>query len=120
MKLWKDLNTETGTNIINNSDIICTFGLSMGETDKMWWSILVEWLSLKEEHRLILYCRDDNYTEVNPRVIMTKKDKVLNDFLYSSGAEQDICNSVKNKIIIFFNKDIFNFQFLKRDEDNVE
>lgn len=41
--------------IIDNSTIICIFGMSIGLTDTYWWEIIVEWLHANSLHQLIYY-----------------------------------------------------------------
>ncbi len=47
--------TEKAVEIINKSHIICVFGMSIGNTDKMWWEALVEWLVSNEYNKLIIF-----------------------------------------------------------------
>lgn len=44
--------------IINNSDVIYTYGISYGETDKMWWGVIKEWLKKDSKHKLIVFIKD--------------------------------------------------------------
>lgn len=45
---------ETAKAIIDNSKYICLFGLSIGDTDRMWWSYIIEWLKRGSDNRLVL------------------------------------------------------------------
>ena len=47
--------TERAFDIINKSRIICVFGMSIGNTDKMWWEALVEWLASNENNKLVIF-----------------------------------------------------------------
>lgn len=42
-------------NIINSSTIIYIYGMSIGDTDKMWWERICSWLSSSSNHHLIVH-----------------------------------------------------------------
>lgn len=42
-------------NTVNESDVICVFGFSMGETDKTWVDLLINWLQQNPEHQLVVF-----------------------------------------------------------------
>jgi len=41
--------------IIDNSNIICVFGMAIGETDKTWWNYIYNWLKTNNYRHLILF-----------------------------------------------------------------
>ena len=41
--------------ILDNSSIICIYGMSIGLTDTFWWNVIVEWLHADSLHQLIYY-----------------------------------------------------------------
>lgn len=41
-------------NIINESNIIYIYGMSIGTTDRLWWERICRWLELNEQHHLII------------------------------------------------------------------
>lgn len=42
-------------NLINNSTIIYVYGMSVGDTDRIWWSRICDWLSHSPERQLIIH-----------------------------------------------------------------
>jgi hypothetical protein len=40
--------------MINESDTVVLFGLSLGATDQLWWDYLLDYIRYKPEHRLCL------------------------------------------------------------------
>lgn len=50
--------------IISRSDMIAIYGVSYGDTDKLWWEEIVNWLRKKPENKLIAFIRD----QANPFV----------------------------------------------------
>lgn len=60
-------------NIIENSDVICTFGLSFGESDLTWRNAIIEWLEKATNHCLVYF----DYKNINNREIRFVNDKIL-------------------------------------------
>lgn len=49
-------NTDTKSkNLLDGSQIIYIYGMSIGETDKLWWERVCEWLGSKHNRHLIIY-----------------------------------------------------------------
>ena len=46
---------ETGVEMIWESDVIVLYGVSLGETDKVWWQIIYQWLLENSDRHLIIY-----------------------------------------------------------------
>lgn len=46
--------TEQAEQIIDGSQIICIFGMSLGITDKRWWEKIVTWMTADNNRKLIL------------------------------------------------------------------
>lgn len=47
--------TEHVQSVIEASHIICIFGMSIGNTDKMWWEEIVRWLNKSENNKLVIF-----------------------------------------------------------------
>lgn len=45
-------------NVIAKSNIIIIYGVSYGDTDKLWWEEIVKWLKQDSAHKLIAFIRD--------------------------------------------------------------
>ena len=45
---------EAAEALIRQSKLIVIFGMSMGETDRTWWQIIANWLTLNADNRLIV------------------------------------------------------------------
>lgn len=43
---------------ISNSDIIAIYGVSYGDTDKLWWKEIANWLKKNSQHKLVAFMRD--------------------------------------------------------------
>lgn len=51
---------EKALNIIEDSDIVCTFGLSLGDTDLFYWEQLACWLEKRSNRILIIYNKQND------------------------------------------------------------
>lgn len=40
--------------MIDSSDIICAYGMSVSSADERWWRIIIKWLLSDKQHRLII------------------------------------------------------------------
>ena len=47
------------TKLIQESTIICIYGMSLGATDQKWWELLLEWLQADENRHLIILKHED-------------------------------------------------------------
>lgn len=46
---------EKCTQLLNGSDLICVYGMSIGKTDTIWWQRICTWLKQKSDARAIIY-----------------------------------------------------------------
>lgn len=45
--------------VVSNSDIIAIYGVSFGDTDRLWWEAIVDWLKQDPAHKLVAFVRDE-------------------------------------------------------------
>lgn len=62
---------------ILNSSIICVYGMSLGETDRKWWDIILTWLSQNEERHLVIFVFDREYSLSTPFARIEKEDRII-------------------------------------------
>lgn len=92
---------------INNSNIICTYGMSIGETDKKWWAKIADWLLNDPKRILILLAHCKDYTPRFPH----KQDQIIRPiterFLSFSQLSASDKDKIGNRIYVGVNNDIF-------------
>jgi len=95
--------------LIDSSNIIITFGLSIGLTDKYWWNYIINWLNKNIERQFILFIYDDkmdstlNQTKLN--TMLNADNKLFSVLDNKLQAEYKAC---KNRIhFIIEPKDMF-------------
>ena len=97
--------------MIESSSIICTYGFSMGESDKMWIDLIVEWLKKDTNHHLVVFKYDTTiYNRCVYDEIMEVEDEKKNDLMRYLGSNN---SDLERQIHIPVGYDIFNFQFKK-------
>lgn len=101
---------EKAKQIIDNSKFVCLFGLSIGDTDGMWWSYIVEWLKRDNDNRLVLFINKNTIIQLSGQEKIRFRDSNRAMMLQRSRCEvSETMEQVQDKIIIVPNSKIFNF-----------
>lgn len=104
--------------VIDQSNIICVYGMSIGETDKDWWDYISNWLSRNTSRALVILKHDDEYDERFTFVQQEMMDEVLETFLSYSTLDDTVKEKITDRIYIDFNHDIFQMGLCKNQ--NIE
>lgn len=106
---------EKAKSIISESDVICTYGFSMGESDRVWINALIDWLTADENHHLVVYQYDKTeYKQYNYDEIMDVEDEKKEALIEKLGVAD---KNIEDQIHIPIGNDIFNFDFNLNDAD---
>lgn len=108
-----------GAEIIKSSNIICVYGMSLGETDRNWWDRIINWLYADPTRQLVLFLRDRNYSTSSQIAFMDKEDEIVEKLSQFSTNESIAVEDLLPRIHIAVNKNIFQMNFL-RDNDESE
>ena len=113
-----DYNDTRAKQLINKSDIICIFGMSIGETDKSWWNCIFKWLTSDISHNLVLFYYDKEIDETNPRTKIDCRKDIKNIFFSMVDNIQSNSNTqCENRIHIPLNDtDMFKIDLLFKDK----
>ena len=100
--------------IIDASHIICIFGMSIGNTDKMWWQKIMYWLSSNEANKLIIFVKgyNEKLRKKIPSSTIRLSDKLKTEITNQGNLKTDSASSlekIKDRIMISYNSDIFTF-----------
>lgn len=92
---------------LESADLICLFGLSIGDTDKKWWEILGE--KIKEKCKLIMF--EYNPTKkFNGNQGPARKDAVeavKDKFLSKTSLDEGLKGKARNNIYVGYNVEMF-------------
>lgn len=102
---------ENAIDIINKSHIICVFGMSIGNTDKMWWEELIKWLGSNENNKLVIYWKgfEEALKKRLPATMIRLNEKLRSE-IYQKGKGQNdekYYLKIKDRIMISYNSSIF-------------
>ncbi len=104
---------EKAKDIINKSHIICIFGMSLGNTDKIWWEELVTWLMTNANNKLLIFWKDSE--EILKKKLPSKLIRLNNQMkkmIFEKGKGkygEDAFEKIQNRIMVSYNANIFNF-----------
>lgn len=102
---------------IDNSNIICTYGMSIGETDKKWWTKLARWLLGNERRILIILVHSKDY---NPR-FPHKQDQIIrpitDKFLSFSNLTDSDKEKIRDRIYVGVNNDVFAMKLYPAEDE---
>ena len=109
--------TSKTKDIIYKSNIICVFGMSIGDTDKMWWEELVNWLIASNLRKLIIFWKgnESEFKRPIPTQVILLKNSIMRRFLdLGKGVHSDAeLKAIEKQIMVIFNSKIFSFPRVK-------
>lgn len=108
---------EKAKEIIDKSKYVCLFGLSIGNTDGMWWSYIIEWLKRDKDNRLVLFINKNTNVQLSGQEKIRFRDSNREMMLERSRCEDsETLKTVQDKIIIVPNSKIFNLENIMLEE----
>lgn len=96
---------------IMNSDLICVYGMSLGETDKIWWQTICNRLG-NSNARLIIFIVQDKIPPLREYLAGIYKDNTVDKILSYSNFTKESKEKIRNRIFVSINSDMFNIKHL--------
>lgn len=113
-KLLRQGNDKKAINIINKSDVICVYGMSLGATDKIWWDLLLRWLYNRSDRQLIIFIYDESFSTSTQFGPLEKENEIIDRLSgYNSHQEIDV-EKLRSRIHIVIHKNIFNMKIMQK------
>lgn len=106
--------------LINNSHIICIYGMSIGATDKKWWDLILNWLVNDDKRRLVILKYDAEYDIRFPNKQRKFTNNIVNLFLSYSKLSDEKKGLIKSRIYVAGNHNIFSMNLKKTDNIDIE
>jgi len=74
-------NTEKNAKkLIDTSNVICVYGMSLGVTDKSWWVYINNWLKADTSRHLVIFFYNNELDATKLHTLDTHKNKVLDTY----------------------------------------
>lgn len=95
---------------IRESDIICTYGMSIGETDSLWWNEILALLFENKKFNLIIHQWNPACEENLSLDIFSTTTDCRNKFVVNAKSQINTKRSLTDRIHVAINKDPFNIK----------
>lgn len=92
---------------INQSNIICIFGMSLGKTDMTWWINIGNWLKANNQRHLLIYVVDDNFRPYIVDDYFKIEEEIENRFFDYSNFNDKEKDALRKQIHILVNENLF-------------
>ena len=100
--------------LVNSSDLICIFGMSIGETDKIWWQLVIKIL-LESNARLIIFSVFGQIVRRRSYQLQDEKDAMVDKLMSFSQLNQTQKDTIRDRIFVCFNSEMFNVKRILQD-----
>lgn len=101
------------TNAIKESQLICIYGMSIGETDKKWWELIINWLHESANRRLLILKHDRDVEKGVLHKYSRAERDLVKKFLAFSTLNDGAKQILKKRIHVEFNHDVFSLKLVK-------
>lgn len=115
-----NLNDYASKKEIENADLICLYGLSLGETDKYWWGLIKERMIKNSNLKVIIFYKDETIIHnVEKAKKGAKRREIVNRFLFLTETDEksDEAKMIKNNILVEYDSNIFNISLSPVEEE---
>ncbi len=105
--------------LVNSSDIIYTYGISFGETDKYRWTILKKWLSENDKHKLVVYEYNSKIHDHESYYIielLNYIDDKKREVMKLIGIEESDYDKYLDQVFVIDSGDVLKCKFTKKEE----
>ena len=102
--------TNNCDSLISNAQLICCYGLSFGETDRLWWRKVCEELMRRGDLIIILFSYEPNLPNFanNGHKLQNKMRQKRDEFLTKGGISDPEKRNLEQRIYVSINDIIFN------------
>lgn len=99
--------------LINVSDIICIYGMSIGVTDKFWWETVIDRLK-SSDARLIIFTRGDEIIPRRSYRAKNNKDAIIQKLLSYKRLDDNVYKNIASHIFVCINSKMFSLSSLAK------
>ncbi len=95
--------------LVEKAQLICCYGLSFGDTDKIWWKKICQELQNHQDLFVIIFWHMDKKEDYsnNGHKLQNEKRQIKSRFLEQGGLGKTVPDSISNRIYVSINAPIF-------------
>jgi hypothetical protein len=108
----ENLKTDKAYTLINKSNIIVLFGMSIGSTDSSYWEKIGEWIIRDPSHQLLIFYILDEGDKIHPESKIANFDFIRDNFIRYAG-NSDRIN--RKQIHVCYEADMFTLNLVKEN-----
>lgn len=102
---------ESAQEVIKNSDVLCIYGLSLGDSDLMWRKTICDWVIDNPQHHVFLYIHEASSKKLSQAdERMDYEEDIKGSIFKSWGIENRHISPFLSQLHIPVSKNIFDFQ----------
>lgn len=90
---------------VEEANIICAFGLSFGDSDRIWWVKIGE--RLRQGCILIIFDRKYDVSKLHKNKLARMRREIKNHFLTQTSLPEDVQNAISDRIYVGVNTNMF-------------
>lgn len=116
-----NLNDNESKKEIENADLICLYGLSLGETDKYWWGVIKESMIKNNKLKVIIFYKDETIIHnVEKAKKGAKRREIVNRFLSLTETDEksEDATIIRNNMLVEYDSNIFDISLNLVKEGN--
>lgn len=104
--------------VLNDSNIICIYGMSLGETDAKWWQHIAGWLEKDRQNKLVILSYKKNYTKRFTFDQHKSRAPILTQFLSYTNRTDEVKDKIRKQIVVGINHLVFSMDLCHNDADH--
>ena len=99
--------------LINTSDILCIYGMSIGATDKIWWETIINHLN-GSAARLIIFSKGDEIIARRSYRARSIKDSIIQKLLSYKKLDENVYKNIASRIFVCINSKMFSLSSIAK------
>jgi hypothetical protein len=108
----ENLKNDEAYSLIDKSNLIALFGMSIGLTDSSYWKKIGEWLRKESSHHLLIFYKLDEGDKIHPENKISNFNYIRDIFIRHTG-NSDVIN--RDQIHVCYETDMFNLNLVDRN-----
>ncbi len=106
--------------LVQNSNIICVYGMAFGETDRSRWTVIYEWLKKRKENKLIIFKYNPGFDKLNRMskgLLLDAIDSARDEYLNILGFEDEL-EKMYEQVFVADSAKVLKFKLIANQESD--